>query len=507
MTKKVLCLGNNTTNTDIKTRQLASDAGVVCLGLLSELDSPIQLLDYQSDGYYHSSVYDVEFGRLKDLCENFDLVIMLDQPKDQWEHPTSFYLTVKLIESLKTKTKFLDPSYKSGINFFETLVKENKSFCIFPFIEMLTNFDSTTVCCRSNTPIVKISDLENFQTDPHYQAIRKNMINGIMMPEHCGACYRIESKGIISPRQQETVEWANVLNINSIEDLDNIKSPAYYEVRPDNKCNLQCRTCNPLNSHLIAKEYKTLGIKMLENKPKKHTSGFEIIKFDNLKKLYIAGGEPMVMPAFYQFLDRCIETNNTDFEILVNTNGTKLSEKFKLQLKEFSNFQFIFSIDGFEDLNHYVRWPSQWSDIIDNIQYLRQTGHRVTVNTTVSIYNITSLDRLFEFVDQHFPGTLIHCQIVEDPEYMSPFLFPDPDMALASLRRIKNLNCYKNDSLLASSIDGYISYFETNWVFNTKSLSCFFEINDKLDQSRNIQLKDYLPELDNYRKTLYNSII
>jgi uncharacterized Fe-S cluster-containing radical SAM superfamily protein len=504
MIQKVLCLGNNTVDTDTKTRQLSADAGVLCHGLLSELEQPVLSDQYQANGYYHSSVYDLAFGRLKSICEEFDLVIMLDQPKEQWDHPTSFYLTVRLIKSLATNTQFLDPSYPTSIDFFENLVNTNKSFCIFPFIEMLTNFDSTTVCCRSTTPIVKLTELKDFKTDPNYTAIRQKMLNGVMMPEHCEACYSLERQGIVSSRQQETVEWTNILNINSVDDLDNIVDPAYYEVRPDNKCNLQCRTCNPDNSHLIAKEYKKLNIGVVNDRPKKHTSGFEIIKFDNLKKLYVAGGEPTVMPAFYQFLDNCINSANTDFEMLVNTNGTKLSTRFKNQLKHFSNFQFVFSIDGFDDLNHYVRWPSNWATIVDNLRYLRQQGHRVTVNVTVSIYNVSSLHKLLAFVDQEFPGTLIHCQLAEGPRWMSPFVYPFKDQALASLTHIQTLPCYANDPLLASSINGYIKQFEHHCI-DLDALMHFYTINDQLDQSRNIQLKDYLPELDNYRKIVYNN--
>jgi pyruvate-formate lyase-activating enzyme len=431
---------------------------------------------------------------------------MLDQPKSQWEHPTSFYLTVRLLKSLKAKIKFLDVTHKDSIDFFENLVKKNKSFCIFPFIEMLTNFDATTVCCRSATPIVKLSELKDFKNDPNYVAIRQKMIAGELLPEHCNSCYRLENKGILSARQQETVEWANILNINSLEDLDKIVAPAYYEVRPDNKCNLQCRTCNPLNSHLIAREYKKLNIEVVDLLLKKHTSGFEIIKFDNLKKLYVAGGEPMIMPAFYQFLDDCINNANTDFEMLVNTNGTKLSTRFKNQLKNFSNFQFIFSVDGFQELNYYVRWPADWNTIVENIQYLRDHGHRVTINTTVSIYNISSLDKLFAFIDCKFPNTLVHCQLAEGPKWMSPFVYPFKDQALESLLQVQKLMCYSNDPLLASSIDGYIDQFENHYQIDFASLAHFYNINDKLDQSRDIQLKDYLPELDNYRKIVYNNI-
>jgi hypothetical protein len=499
MTIKILCLGNNTEDTDIRARAFAKEKNLPCHGLLSELEKPIETLLCSQFGVYHSSIYDIEFGRLVLLCNEFDQVVILAQPKEQWSHPDAFYLTIKLTQSLGNKVLFQDPSYTQSIVYFEELVSKNKSFCIFPFIELLVNFDSTTVCCRSNTPITKLSELKDFRTDKNYTIIRNKMLTGELIPEHCNSCYQIESQGIVSARQQETVEWANRLNLNSINDLAKITQPAYYEIRPSNKCNLLCRICNPESSHLIEKEYKKIRIISETPVIKKYKTGFDIINFDNLKKLYVAGGEPTILSEFYQFLDWCIDNKQTNIEFLVNTNGTTIKPRLKTQLKHFSNFQFIFSLDGHSDLNHYVRWPSNWQNIISNWHYLRTNKHKIVVNTTVSIYNITSLDKLFAFIDQEFPGTLIHCNLLTNPKLLSPYLYPNQELALQSLYRIRLFDCYKNDSLFASSIDGYIRHFENNHTVNHSLLSEFFKFNDKLDQSRDIKLKDYLPELDKYR--------
>lgn len=495
MITRVLCLGNNTEDTDIKTINLAIDAGCVCYGLLSGLDKPLTPDNYSQAGYYHSSIYDIEVGQLLDICNQFDLVIMLAQPKSNWSHPDAFYNTVRLLNKVSSDVIFLDKTYRDQINFFETLVENNKSFCIFPFIELLVDNQNTTVCCRSNKPITSINKLTNFNTDVTYTGIRNKMLSGEKIPGHCQSCYTLEDQGIISARQQETVEWANRLNLKDLDDLKKIIKPAYYEVRSSNKCNLQCRMCHPKFSHLIAKEYAEIGlIKTVTSQPIQ--SGFEIVEFDNLQKLYVAGGEPTIMPEFYKFLDQCIEKNNTDFELLVNTNGIKFSDKFKQQLNHFSNFQFIFSIDGYCDINYYIRWPGQWDQIVDNWRYAVSNGHKVTVNTTVSIYNITSLDRLFMFIDKEFPGTLVHCQLAHN---VSPFLFPDAVLPLKSLRKITTLSCYKNDPLMASSIDGYIRQFEHCHKEDKVGLSKFFKFNDQLDKSRNINLQDYIPDLYKHR--------
>jgi len=498
MVMKILCLGNNTIDTDLKTKKLAKENNESCHGLLSELNGPIE--EITQPGWYHSSVYDVEYGQLIKLASKFDQVIMLDQPKIQYSHPDAFYRTISLIKELPNG-KFLDLEYTKGIDFFEDLVKTNKSFCLFPWIELLTNQRSdgfTTVCCRSNTPVTHVTDLTDWKTNINYKQIRDKMINGIMIPEHCATCYELEEKNILSARKQETVEWANRLNLSSLEDLENIQHPAYYEIRPSNVCNLQCRMCSPESSHLIGREYKKIGL--ISKIPLDQRTDFSIVNIDHLKKLYVAGGEPTAMPEFYEFLDRCIDQKQTDFEFTINTNGVKFSDRFCKQIKQFSNLQFIFSLEGVGPLNYYIRWPSDWTKIINNMRYIKKNNHIISTNTTVSIYNVIGLYTLLEFFDKEFPGMLVHVQsCISKNDLLSPFDFPDTQMALEKLLPIQNLNCYKNDRLLKSYIDGIIAHYQTRQSTDLNKLKLFFEFNDKLDGSRDIRLANYIPELEKAR--------
>lgn len=498
---RVLCLGNNTEDTDLQTKQLAAKNCSQCHGLLTQIDVAENVTD--KEGWYHSSVYDIAYGDLEKLAGQFDQVIMLPQPKTQYSHPDAFYLTVKLVKGLPNGI-FLDNTYDESITFFENLVATNHSICIFPFIELLTNQRDdgyTTVCCRSNRPVTHISKITDWATDPGYVEIRKKMLSGERLPTHCQSCYQLESMNILSARQQETVEWANRLNITSIEDLQKIKSPAYYEIRPSNKCNLQCRMCSPNSSHLIGKEYKALGL--ISEIPPDQRTDFDLIDFSTLKKLYVGGGEPTVMPEFYEFLDKCIAEQKVDFEFLLNTNGTKLSNRFKEKLKHFTNFQFIVSLDGYHSLNHYIRWPSDWNTIIENMHYLKNNKHKCATNITVSIYNVLGLYDLLEFLENEFPDMLIHCGMCQSiGDKLSPLIFPDHELALQRLLPIRHLDCYANDHLLKSFIDGLIAHYQSRPLPKFDKLKSFFEFNDQLDQSRNLRLEEYIPELHDIRNLL-----
>jgi len=503
--EKILCLGNNTEDTDVRTSRLAEQNNSINHGLISELDGGC-IPEIQT-GYYHSSVYDLQYSQLVELALGFDKVVVLDQDVADYSHPDAFYKTVRLAQQLSQTmpVQFLNPEHTKGVSYFQDLVNNNPSFCIFPFIELLANNGETTVCCRSSRPITRLADLKNFATDPNYQIIRKKMIAGDRLPEHCAVCYKLEGKGIVSARMQETVEWANRLNLRSVQDLLQIQQPVYYEVRASNICNLQCRSCGPEYSHLIAKEYKLLGINKKDFSNIEYTN-FDFINFENLQKLYVAGGEPTAMIEFYDFLDRCIAEHKVDFELVINTNGTKINNRFKQQLKHFSNVSFIFSVDGYDRVNHYVRWPSHWNSIIENMHYVKNARHSISVNVTVSIYNMANLYKLLKFFDDEFPGMLVHCSNCESSnDTMSAFRFPFRDIALQNLTEIKQLKCYKNDGLLQSFIDALAIHYDRNHSVDIDKLKLFFEFNDKLDRSRNVTLKDYLPELEQARLLLDNN--
>ena len=502
---KILCLGNNTEDTDIKTRSLARKDSMECYGLLSDLDNKVTIDSIAKPGYYHTSVYDMEYGKLFEFAQLFEQIIVLDQPKQQYSHPDAFFKTIDLANRLKqvTSVVLLDPTYETDINFFKDLVETNKSFCIFPFIELLTNQRTdgqTTVCCRSITPVAKLSEITNFATDKNYKIIRDKMLEGKLIPEHCSKCYSLESRNILSARKQETVEWANRLNLTSLDDLNSIEYPAYYEIRPSNICNLQCRMCGPTSSHLIGREYKKINL--ISELPATERSDFSIVNFTNLKKLYVAGGEPTAMPEFYDFLDRCIHENKT-FEFLVNTNATKINSRFKKQLKLLPHMQFVVSLEGIGDINHYVRWPSHWDTIVENMKYLVNNNHQITINTTISIYNVTRIYELFKWINDEFPGVLVHALPANsENDMLSAFMFPDAELAVSKLLPIQQLKCYNNDKLLKSLIDSLIDYYQSNPMINLEKLKLFFEFNDKLDQSRNIRLVDYIPELEQGRKLI-----
>ena len=484
---KTLCLGNNHSHTDEMTSALGLNHGLIT-------DTSIEL----QDGYYHTSVVDLSLSEILDIAERFDSVVVLDQPIELWNHPTEFHATQDIAKKIGSKVSYQNTDGKFQLEYWQDLVRTNKSFCIFPFIELLTQNGHTTVCCRSHTPVQRIDKLEDFATDEKYAKIRRSMLAGKSLPEHCQLCYKLEDKGIISARQEETVEWAMRLNFKTVDDLVSITEPVYYEVRPSNTCNLMCRMCSPMFSSLIEKEQKQLG--KIPHEYTEEYSNFDIVKIENVVKLYVAGGEPTAMPEFYDFLRKCVRRKYTDFEFIVNTNGMKASTLLLELGSHFKNLQYIISIDGYKKHNDYARWRSKWETVIKNAHLLQNNGHKIHFNTVLSLWTVFDYHKLIHFLDTEFPDCLIHGQY--EGRY-KPFVFTYSQNQIRNLESIRTTKIYNNNTMFQSFIDGTITSAKQSFV-NKTAITKFFKYNDELDKARTSRLNDYIPELERLRIQIDN---
>jgi hypothetical protein len=377
-------------------------------------------------------------------------------------------------------------------------LKENRSFCILPFIHLHVNEknDVKLCCLADNAGIKKYTKDFDFENDPELQAIRGKMLAGERIKD-CTNCYEFEDSGADSSRLRDTIAWQEKLNLQNLEDVKT--ELIYYDIRNDNLCNLACRMCNPQFSSQLEKEYKKLNWHW---KPAPNSFGFNsVVDMATIKKIYVAGGEPSLLPEFKKFLTRAIEAGRTDIDIRLNTNGTNLNKEYKNLLSQFNNPFIIVSIDGYDQINKYIRWPADWAAIIENTKGISEITKNLAFNITISIWNITSLSKLVLFLEKEFPG----CPILLNKVMFSPHqmfnTFPYKEIALQDLSILKTAKSYVNDPSFKSKVDYYISEMSKSKL-NLPALTKFFEYNDALDKSREIKLIDYIPELEECRKLI-----
>jgi pyruvate-formate lyase-activating enzyme len=494
--KKILCIGNETENTDVLVTALAKQNSAINHGLIiSENFVPIK------NGYYHTSIADVPAGDIiSNLARHFDLIVMLDQDIDSYPHWKSFVHTFKLMIALEKKdiaTEFRNNLGNSTILYWYDLLRTNKSICVYPFIALNNDYGSVTQCQKNPIPVTKIEKITDWSTDPAFGAIRDNMLAGIQMPERCGGpCYEREQHDGESARQFESLEWVMELGLKNITDLKDLKDPAYIEIRPSNKCNIMCRMCDDMHSHLIEKEYIKIGWPIQTDQWRMQDFPWERINFDTVKRIHYTGGDPTVMPEFYTFLRRCIKQNQTNFYLTIGTNGHKISATVWDLLKEFPNVNFSVSFDGYKKVNDYIRWGSDFESIRKNCYLILEKGHQLAFQTVFMMYNATRIHEVYEFYDREFPGHNTLVQPASDiNNYLGPWHNPLKEQVLESMYRCRETKVYHNNGRNADNlVDEVISRYQ-NHKYDPKLLADFFAYNDQLDKSRGSRLEDYIPEL------------
>ena len=86
---------------------------------------------------------------------------------------------------------------------------------------------------------------------------------------------------------------------------------------------------------------------------------------------------------------------------------------------------------------------------------------------------------------------------------MAPTLFPDHAVALEGLLKAKQSRICKNhNKKIETILDSLINHFSQNPSLDVEKLKDFFDINDKLDKSRSVYLKDYIPYLEKFRNKI-----
>lgn len=278
----------------------------------------------------------------------------------------------------------------SSIRLKDVLPRGN-SFCVLPFIHKHINLNNKQkVCCISSTVV----------DEDRINSVRADMLANKPIPE-CIKCQTQEQQGQFSERQLITKQW-----MKKYPDLDFDNPPELsYDLRFSNLCNLRCQTCNPGSSsewaRFIGQEtvYKTVDP--------------EISISSDAERIYLAGGEPFMVKSFSAMLD---SLENTNCEIIINTNATILTDHMMSALRRFNDVCFVLSIDGTGETIERIRTLCSWDIIQDNIRTLKQElDPQFMVNTVVQHDNIDNIPELAEWIDQQNIDVW-HAHICTHPE-------------------------------------------------------------------------------------------
>tara|TARA_B110000503_G_scaffold11872_1_gene16014 strand:+ start:9220 stop:10560 length:1341 start_codon:yes stop_codon:yes gene_type:complete len=433
----------------------------------------------------------------------------------------------------------------------------NKAWCPLPWLGLnVRNNGDVRVCCNANVSnnqgLIAKPDgtyynlgkdsIQDFRNADLMKDIRVSMLKG-EYHDSCIRCKREAESGMESRADWERTIWHHRLTEEQANELtaedgtiETDSNPIkYMDLRFGNLCNLKCRMCGPTDSNmwyedtvkLWGPQYTDSGtkIKLVKNAKGKHEPDVDIYSwYENplfwkdleeqipvVERLYIVGGEPLMINQHYEFLQKCINAGRANKIIIeYNTNITNIPERAWEIWKHFERVQIGMSVDAVGPVNDYIRNPSKWYKIEENMRKLDNAEGKFKIwwAATIQVYNLIHLPETMMWkIEQNFKRinvdvkhkSVISPHPLHNPNFLNIKVFPKEskqwienyfeEWKETAKDRISNPLNYKH---FCKILDSYVKYM---WAEDySNELEKFWHYTKTLDKSRKEDLKSVSPK-------------
>ena len=440
----------------------------------------------------------------------------------------------------------------------------SQTFCVLPWIHFATRPNGDMrLCCNSNSSgagfdheigLVKneTGRPANFGTETpmsawnndYMRSVRTTMMEG-NIPSSCNKCFDEEHKGVVSKRMWETGTWVEdgidipELIAQTQEDGTVPEQLVYLDLRLGHTCNLKCIMCSPHDSSQWVGDHKKVfplfqhsELKTQMSWDKKSFNNFwhenpdfwkeMYAQIPNLKQVYFAGGEPLMIREHKWFLEEIIRQGYAD-KILIryNTNGLLVDDEIIDLWSKFKKVKVGFSIDAVGDRNWYIRYPSEWAIIEKNLHRLDNTPDNIHVSiaTAIQILNVKHLADFARWkVTQNFKkinfdnvtggiqagGGIFNMHLLYIPTFLSIRCLPEADKqevrrSFAELANWLHENYRQDEDFWKHNPYGWkrwqavLDFMDAE--DHTDLLPAFKEYINVMDSQRKLNFKETFPEL------------
>ena len=341
----------------------------------------------------------------------------------------------------------------------------NKSFCTLPWtgFELEPNGNiKNCIISKEKLGNIEQQHIESILLGEKNTSLKEKMIAD-QKPNNCSGCY-LQEKGrnsvsSISSRLYYTKELAPHIDKNLYDSVKNF-SLHHVDVRWTNHCNQACVYCGP--------DYSSKWAQELDVKIKSSSHARAVVKeyvFKNIKQLknvYLAGGEPLLMNENKIFLEKLLK-ENPNVSIRVNTNLSSTRTGVFDLLCKFKNVHWTVSVEAIKEEYEYIRYHGSWKDFLKNLIQIQQLNHKITFNMLYFILNFKSLFLTVDFFRSlGFHENSFVIGPLYTPEYFNIMNMPDETLRFVKeqvAQKIKSSSHY-----LKNSFENILSYINnTKW--------------------------------------------
>ena len=442
----------------------------------------------------------------------------------------------------------------------------SSTFCVLPWIHFATRPNGDMrLCCSSNASgagedhAVGLVKMEHGQpanfgretpmeawNNEYMRSVRTNMLQG-NIPVSCRKCFEEEKVGVVSKRIWESMTWQQDEDgIDIAELVQQTKQDGtipeelvYLDLRLGHTCNIKCVMCSPHDSSKWVPDHKKLMAVLQDNEVKsqmqwdkkefnnkwheKDTFWEEMYRqIPNLKQVYFAGGEPLMIKEHKEFIEEIIRQGYQDKILLrYNSNGLLVDEDLIELWSKFKKVKFAVSMDACYERDEYIRFPTSWETVERNLHMLDNTPDNIQTSlaTAIQIFNVKHLPDFMKWKvesgfkklntgtvpgDVQMGGGLVNMHLLYIPTFLSIQILPKEDKQEVEERFMdfkdwlwKN---YRQD-------DDYWKHNPYGWKRweavvkhmnaqdNSHLLPGFKEYTNKLDSIRGLSAEKIFPEL------------
>ena len=365
--------------------------------------------------------------------------------------------------------------------------------------------------------------IDDYWNSNRMKEIRRKMIAGEKIRD-CEKCYRQEAQGVQSLRS--TFNMESYIKDTAIDGTFSKKADTM-QIQMGNICNLKCKMCSQMYSHMHGMETRDIGKQDPEWLHWVKEQGANVnnwtnelgVKHEwyknitikqkmfehiskNIKQLNVIGGEPTLIPEFYELFEYCDQQGTLkDKNVTIVTNLTNTNPRLTKWLPKLNEWTIWASVDGVGERTEYIRYPSNWNKILESLEFYRNVlgeNGNITLSPAVQLLNIDQLDDIIKWwldwcggeLNDRFGFTWL--AVVWYPLICNPTIAPRE----WRLQVADKLSKYKFDEQYDSLVNGLKQ--DQHTPEKARELQkAFVKYNDKQDQFRNVSKtwRQLLPDL------------
>lgn len=411
--------------------------------------------------------------------------------------------------------------------------KNKNTICAVPWMHL--NFEpngKVVPCCLTSTHHYYAGDLNEdsiskIWNSDNMKFLRRQMLDG-ERPEICRKCFNQEDVTGTSTRTIQNKEFPEVLgqipHITKEDGTCTEMKLKYWDFRFSNLCNYKCRSCGPRYSSSWVPDAKKLGWldKNAEETygPEVHKkvwniqsvddlSNFEFLKdqVQHVKKIYFAGGEPLLMPEHWQILELLVQNKRFDVKISYNTNCSTLVYDKKDVLDywkhwEDGKIEVWPSIDEIGDRAELIRSGTDWKKVEENLKRISSLENIIVrPGLTIGAWNVFRLPEIINHlielgvVREKHKHTNFFINLLEQPENYHVQILPD-EFKQSIIERLEKF-IFEYKVKYKSDLSSHFTHIlhELKKPFNSDAARKFLLISNQLNTVRNEDLFEIIPEM------------